>query len=59
MEKDENLQNMIQLNYFAYAQGLKMTWDVKTRDWESTKVIQTQELTIVLDVHESRMIHGR
>ncbi len=32
MEKDENLQNMIQLNYFAYAQGLKMTWDVKTRD---------------------------
>ncbi len=59
MERDENLQNMIQSNRLAYALGLKMAWDVKTWDQKFIKMIQTQELTVVQDFHESKMIHGR
>jgi hypothetical protein len=29
MEKDEDLQKMIQSTQFAYARQLKMAWDVK------------------------------
>jgi hypothetical protein len=32
MEKDENLQEMIRSTRFAYAQRLKMAWDVKNWD---------------------------
>jgi hypothetical protein len=52
-------EKMIQLTRSAYARRLKMAWDVKNWDRESTKVSWTQKLTIVLDFHESRMIHGR
>jgi len=38
---------------------LKMAWDVKNWDQESTKVSQTQKLTNVFNFHESRMNHGR
>jgi hypothetical protein len=59
MEKDEDLQEMIQSTHFTHARWLKITWDVKHWDQKSTKTSQTQELTNVLDFHESRMIHGR
>jgi hypothetical protein len=36
-----------------------MAWDVKIYDQESIKPSQKQELTNVLDFHESKMIHGR
>ncbi len=32
MEKDEDLQEMIQSTYFVYARQLKMAWDVKNWD---------------------------
>jgi hypothetical protein len=32
MENDENLQEMIKSICFAYAQRLKMAWDVKNWD---------------------------
>jgi hypothetical protein len=32
MEKDEDLQEMIQSTHFAYARQLKMAWDVKNKD---------------------------
>jgi hypothetical protein len=56
MEKDEDLQEMIWSTCFVYARQLKMTWNVKNWDQESTKISQTQKLTYVLDFHESRMI---
>jgi hypothetical protein len=37
MEKDEDLQEMIQSTHSAYARQLKMTWDVKNWDQESIK----------------------
>jgi hypothetical protein len=32
MEKDEDLQEMIQSTHFVYARRLKMAWDVKNWD---------------------------
>jgi hypothetical protein len=32
MEKDEDLQEMIQSTHFVYARPLKMAWDVKNWD---------------------------
>jgi hypothetical protein len=43
----------------VYARQLKMALDVKNSDRESSKVSYTKKLTVVLDFHESRMIHGR
>jgi hypothetical protein len=48
---------MMQSTCFAYAQRLKMTWDVKNCDQKSTKASSTQELINVLDFHEFKMIH--
>ncbi len=59
MEKDEDLQGMIQFTYCVYARQLKMAWDVKNWDRESSKISRTKQLVGVLDFHESRMIHGR
>jgi hypothetical protein len=59
MEKDKNLQKIIRSTHFAYAQQLKIAWDVKNWDQKSNKTSWTKELTYVLDFHESRMIHGR
>jgi hypothetical protein len=59
MEKNENLQEMIQSTCFAYAWRLKMAWDVKNWDWDSSKTSQIEELTYVLDFHEFKMIIGR
>jgi hypothetical protein len=39
MERDENLQNMIQSNRLAHALGLKMAWGVKTWDQKFIKMI--------------------
>jgi hypothetical protein len=38
MKKDENLQEMIRSIHFAYAQRLKMAWDVKNWDQKSIEV---------------------
>ncbi len=38
MEKEENLQEMIRSPRFAYARQLKMAWDVKNWDQESSKI---------------------
>ncbi len=59
MEKDEDLQEMIRSTYFIYARRLKMAWDVKNWDKESSKTNRTKKLIDVLDFHESKMIHGR
>jgi hypothetical protein len=59
MDKDEDLQEMIRSTYCVYARRLKMAWDVKNWDRESNKVSRTKQLIVVLDFHESRMIHGR
>ncbi len=59
MEKDEDLQEMIRSTCCVYAQQLKMAWDVKNWDRESSKTSRTKQLTDVLDFHESIMIHGR
>jgi hypothetical protein len=59
MEKDEDLQEMIRSTHSAYAWRLIMAWDVKNWDQESTKASWTQELVDVLNVYESRMIHGK
>ncbi len=50
---------MIRSTRFAYAQRLKMAWDVKNWDQGFIKASWTQKLINVLDFHESRMIHGR
>ncbi len=59
MEKDEDLQGMIQSTHCVYAQQLKMAWDVKNWDRESSKTSWTKQLVDVLDFHEFKMIHGR
>jgi hypothetical protein len=59
MEKDEDLQGMIQSTHCVYARQLKMAWDVKYWDRESSKTSRTKQLADVLDFHESRMTHGR
>jgi hypothetical protein len=59
MEKDESLQEMIQSTHSTYARRLKMAWGVKNWDWKSTKASWTQKLTVILDFHESKMIHGK
>jgi hypothetical protein len=59
MAKDEYSQKMIGSTRSAYAQRLKMAWDVKNWDREFIKTSWTQELIDVLDFHESKMIHGR
>ncbi len=59
IEKDEDLQKMIQSTRCVYARRLKMTWDVKNWDRESSKASQTKQLTDVLDFHLSIMIHGK
>jgi len=41
MEKDENLQKMIRSTCSTYAHWLKMAWDVKNWDRESTKASRT------------------
>ncbi len=48
MEKDENLQGMIQSTRCVYARQLKMTWDVKNWDGESSKTNRTKKLANVL-----------
>jgi DNA-binding transcriptional regulator GbsR (MarR family) len=58
MDKDEDLQEMIQSTFSTYARRLKMAWDVKNWDRKSTKASRTQKLTDVLNFHESKMIHG-
>ncbi len=37
MEKDENSQKIIRSTYCVYARQLKMAWDVKIWDRESSK----------------------
>jgi hypothetical protein len=59
MEKDEDLQRMIQSTHYVYAWQLKMAWDVKNWYRKSSKTSRTKQLADVLDFHESRMIHGR
>jgi hypothetical protein len=59
MEKDDDLQGMIQFTRCAYAQQLKTAWDVKNWERESSKTSRTKQLSDVLDFHKSRMIHGR
>jgi len=59
MEKDENLQKMIQSTRFIYAWRLKMTWDVKNWDQKSSKTSRIEELTDVVDFHEFEMNHVR
>ncbi len=59
MEKDEDLQGMIRSTHYVYARQLKMSWDVKNWDRESSETCRTKQLADVLDFHESRMIHGR
>ncbi len=59
MEKDEDLQGMIQSTRCVYARQLKTAWDVKIWDRESNKISRTKQLANVLDFHESKMIHGR
>jgi hypothetical protein len=59
MEKDEYLQQMIQSTCFVYAWWLKMAWDDKTWDWKFTRTNWTEELIVVLDFHESKIIHGK
>jgi hypothetical protein len=50
---------MIQSIRCVYAWQLKMAWDVKNWDPESSKASQTKQLRVVLDFHASIMIHGR
>jgi hypothetical protein len=59
MENNENLQRTIRSTRCVYARQLKMAWDVKNWDQESSKTSRTKQLADVLDFHESRMIHGR
>ncbi len=59
MEKDGNLQGMIQSTRCACARQLKTAWDVKNWERESSKTSRTKQLANVLDFHESRMIHGQ
>jgi hypothetical protein len=59
MEKDEDLQKMIQSTCCVYARQLKTAWDVKYWDQESSKTSRTKQLADVLDFDESKMIHGR
>jgi hypothetical protein len=59
MEKDEDLQRMIQSTRCVYARQLKTAWDVRNWDQESNETNWTKQLANVLDFRESRMIHGR
>ncbi len=42
MEKDEDLQEMIQSTRRVYAWRMKMAWDVKNWDQKSNKTSQTK-----------------
>jgi hypothetical protein len=42
MEKDKDLQEMIRCTHYVYARQLKMAWDVKNWDRESSKANQTK-----------------
>ncbi len=59
MGKDEDLQGMIRSTHCVYARQLKMAWDVKNWDRESSKTSRTKQLADVLNFHESKMIHGK
>jgi hypothetical protein len=59
MEKDEDLQEIIRSTRCVYAQQLKMAWNVKNWDQESSKTSKIEQLIDVLCFHESRMVHGR
>jgi hypothetical protein len=59
MEKDEDLQGIIQSTRCAYARQLKTAWDAKYWDRKFNKTSRRKQLATVLDFHESRMIHGR
>ncbi len=59
IEKDEDLQEIIRSTHCVYARRLKMAWDVKNWDQESSKATWIEQLTYVLYFHESRMVHGR
>jgi len=50
---------MIQLTHSTYAWRLKMAWDVKTWDKKYIKMSWKKKLTTILDLHESKMIHGK
>jgi len=49
MEKDEDLQGMIQSTHCVYARQLKTTWDVKIWDRKFSKTSRTKHLADVLD----------
>jgi hypothetical protein len=49
MEKDEDLQGMIQSTHCVYARQLKTAWDVKIWDRESSKTSRIKHLADVLD----------
>ncbi len=59
MEKDEDLQEIIRSTHCIYARRLKMAWDVRNWDRESSTANWTEQLTDVLYYHESRMVYGR
>jgi hypothetical protein len=59
MEKDKDLQEIIETTYFAYARQLKMAWDVKNWDRKSIKMNHIEKSIIVLDFHESKMIYRK
>jgi hypothetical protein len=59
IEKDEDLQEIIRSTHCVYARRLKMAWDVKNWDQESSKATWIEQLTYVLYFHESRMVHER
>jgi len=59
MEKDEDLQKMIQFTHYVYARQLKMACEVKNWDRKSNKTSWTKQFIDVLDFHEFKMIHGR
>jgi hypothetical protein len=48
MEKDEDLQEIIRSTRCVYARRLKMAWDVKNWDRESSKASRTYKLIDVL-----------
>jgi hypothetical protein len=59
LERDEDLADSIQNNKVSCAKGFKDVWDNQNWTRSSSKKEHEKEVTLPVNYHELKMIHGR
>jgi hypothetical protein len=59
LERDEDLANLIPASKFSYVKGFKNVWDSWSWMGSSSKKERKKKITLLVNYHESKMIHGQ